>query len=116
MAGQNTGLLTIEPSAVGTISGDMVVALQDKEFTEVKRRLEGKDGDVIFRTSRHDGFEYAMVTIATSGKPAMFFYYYIDASRKPALKRLPGKVSMTFMNSKREAFVFAGVDSKGWLG
>ncbi len=93
----------------------MVVALQDKEYTEVKRRLEGKDGEVIFRASPQDDFEYAMVTIATDGRPTAFFYYYLDASKKPALKRLPGKVSMTFMNGKREAFVFTGADSAGWL-
>jgi hypothetical protein len=115
MARQNNGLLTIEPSAVGTIGGDMVVALQDKDFTEVKRRLEGKDGDVVFRASAHGGFEYATVTITTDGRPTAFFYYYIDAAKKPVLKRVPGKVSITFMSSRKEDFVFTGADSAGWL-
>ncbi|HEY3274897.1 MAG TPA: YkgJ family cysteine cluster protein [Methanocella sp.] len=115
MARQNTGLLTFEPSAVGIVSGDMVVALPDKEFTEVKRRLEGRSGDVVFRTSPQGDFEYAMVTIMTDGKPTAFFYYYIDVSKKPALKRTPGQVSITFMNGKKEVFVFTGADSAGWL-
>jgi Fe-S-cluster containining protein len=109
------GLLTFEPSAVGTVGGDVVVALQDKEYNEVKRRLEGKDGDVVFRTSSQDGFEYALVTIATEGRPAAFFYYYLEAGKKPGLKHTPGKVSITFMNSRREAFVFTGADRAGWL-
>ena len=115
MAGQHPGLLTFEPSAVGTVGGDIVVALQDKEFKEVKRRLEGKDGAVVFRPSPQDGFEYAMVTISFDGKPAAFFYYYLDAGRKPALQHLQGKVSITFMNSRKEAFVFTGADEAGWL-
>jgi Fe-S-cluster containining protein len=115
MARQNTGLLTFEPSAVGTVGGDMVVALQDKDFTDVKRRLEGKDAEVVFHPSLQGGFEYATVTIMTDGKPTAFFYYYIDAGKKPALKRLPDKVSITFMSSRREAFILTGADSAGWL-
>jgi hypothetical protein len=109
------GVLTFEPSAVGTVGGDMVVALQDGEFKQVRTCLEGKDGEVIFRSSPQDGFEYATVTIATDGRPAAFFYYYLDTARKPALNRIPGKVSITFMNSRKEAFAFAGTDTAGWL-
>jgi Fe-S-cluster containining protein len=114
MAG-TPGLLTFEPSAVGTVGGDMVVALQDKEFKQARTHLEGKDGEVEFRSSPQDGFEYALVTITTDGKPTAFFYYYLDTARKPELNRVPGKVSITFMNSRKETFVFTGADTAGWL-
>jgi hypothetical protein len=70
---------------------------------------------VVFHQSLHDGFEYATVTITANGSPTAFFYYYLDAGKKPALKRLPGKMSITFMNSRKEAFVFSGADGAGWL-
>jgi Fe-S-cluster containining protein len=115
MTSLHPGLLTFEPSAVGTVGGDVVVAMQDKEFKELKSRIEGEDGEVIFHPSLHDGFEYSTVTIATNGNPVSFFYYYLDAGKKPALKRLTGKVAITFMNSRKEAFVFSGADRAGWL-
>jgi Fe-S-cluster containining protein len=115
MAGLYAGLLTFEPSAVGTVGGDVVVALQDKEFKELKSRIEGRDGEVIFHPSLRDGFEYATVTLATNGSPTAFFYYYLDAGKKPALKRAAGKISITFMNSRKEVFVFSGADRAGWL-
>jgi hypothetical protein len=49
------------------------------------------------------------------GRPTAFFYYYLDIARKPELNRRPGKVSITFMNSRKEAFVFTGDDLSGWL-
>jgi hypothetical protein len=70
---------------------------------------------VIFRSSLYSGFEYSTVTITVDGRPAAFFYYYLDVSRKPAIKHLPGKVSISFMNGRKELFSLAGNDLSGWL-
>jgi hypothetical protein len=115
MARQHNGLLTFEPAAVGTVGGDMIAALLDEDFKEVRRRLEGKEGEVIVNASVRSGFEYSTVTITTGGRPVAFFYYYLDAARKPAIKHLPDKISITFTNSKKETFVFTGNDRSGWL-
>jgi hypothetical protein len=115
LAGLNNGLLTMEPAAVGMVGGDMVAALLDEDYKEARRRLEGKQGDVIVSGSVSSGFEYSTVTITIGDRPAAFFYYYLDAARKQAIKHLPDKVSITFTNSKKETFVFTGNDRSGWL-
>ena len=115
LTGLHPGLLVFEPAAVGIVGGDMVVALQDREFKETRKRLEGKDGGVTVNASVRSGIEYSAVTVTIGGSPAVFFYYYVDAGRKPSIRHQPGKVSVTFMNSRKEAFVFTGDDIFGWL-
>jgi len=115
LAGLHPGLLVFEPAAVGTVGGDMIVALQDREFKEARKRLEGKEGSVIVNASVRSGIEYSAITVTIGGSPAVFFYYYLDEARKPSIRRQPGRVSVTFMNSRKEAFVFTGDDISGWL-
>jgi Fe-S-cluster containining protein len=72
MARLHPGLLTFEPAAVGTVGGETVVALHDNDFREAKKCLEGRECDVIFRSSLYSGFEYSTVTITVDGRPARF--------------------------------------------
>jgi hypothetical protein len=115
MAKKHPGLLIIEPAAVGTIGGDAVAALQDNDFKALKARIDGKEGDVIMKSSVRSGFEYSEVTVQIGGKPAAFFYYYLDPAKKPSITHKPGQVSFMFTNSRKESFVFTGNDKTGWL-
>jgi Fe-S-cluster containining protein len=115
LAGLHPGLPVFEPAAVGIVGGDMIVALQDREFKETRKRLEGREGGVIVNASVRSGIEYSAVRIMIGGSPAIFFYYYLDAGRKHSIRHQPGKVSVTFMNSRKEAFAFTGDDLSGWL-
>ncbi len=115
LAGLHPGLLIFEPAAVGIVGGDMIVAMQDMDFKEARKRLEGREGGVIVNASVRSGIEYSAVTVTIGGSPVVFFYYYVDAGRKPSIRHQPGKVSVTFMNSRKEAFAFTGDDLSGWL-
>ena len=114
-AGLHPGTLIFEPAAVGIVGGEMIVALQDKDFKEIRKRIEGRECGVSVNASVRSGIEYSAVTITTGGSPATFFYYYVDAGRKPSIMHQPEKVSVTFINSRKEAFAFTGDDLSGWL-
>ncbi|MGA9141542.1 MAG: YkgJ family cysteine cluster protein [Methanocella sp.] len=115
LAGLHPGMLIFEPAAVGIVGGEMIVALQDKDYKEIRKRIDGRECGVSVNASVRSGIEYSAVTITTGGSPATFFYYYLDAGRKPSIRHQPGKVSVTFMNSRKEAFAFTGDDLSGWL-
>jgi uncharacterized protein len=115
LAGLHPGLLVFEPTAVGIVGGEIIVALQDREFKETRKRLEGKEGDIKVNASVCSGIEYSAITVTIGGSPVVFFYYYLDAGRKPSIRHQPGKVTVTFMNSRKEVFAFTGDDLSGWL-
>ncbi|OPY25280.1 MAG: Flagellin N-methylase [Methanocella sp. PtaU1.Bin125] len=115
LAGLHPGLSVFEPAAVGMTGGDIIIVLQDGDYKVAKRRLEGKECGIDVNASVRSGIEYAAVTVTIDGRPAIFFYYYLDAARKSAIRHPPGKVSITLMNSKKDAFAFTGDDAAGWL-